>query len=229
VADIASNLEQLKDEIRSVAMGCGRDPEDIQLLAVTKTQPSEVVQEALDEGQKLFGENRIQEADQKISQLRASDLSWHMIGPLQSNKARRAVELFEMVQTVDRAKIARKLSQHAQELERTLEVLIEVNVGSEPQKHGVLCRDLHKLAALVDELPALELQGLMTVPPYREDPEESRPYFSRLTCLLRELNQDRQEPLRQLSMGMSHDYKIAIQEGATLIRVGTALFGRRNP
>lgn len=227
VVDIASNLKRLKEEIRSAADDSGRDPQAIHLMAVTKTFSADVVQAAVAAGHTLFGENRLQEAGQKIPQVKQSGLAWHLIGPLQSNKARRAVEIFDVIQTLDRPKIARRVNQYAGEMDKILPVFIEVNIGDEPQKHGVVPEELAGMVQLVDSLSALQLEGLMTVPPHHQEAERSRPYFRRLAELLDETNRHRERPARELSMGMSHDYRIAIEEGATLLRVGTAIFGRR--
>ena len=196
-------------------------------MAVSKTFSADVVEEAAATGHTLFGENRLQEAGQKIPQVKQTGLCWHLIGPLQSNKARRAVEIFDVIQTLDRPKIARKVSQYAQEMDKILPVFIEVNIGEEPQKHGVLSQEIPGMVQLVDSLPALQLEGLMTVPPHHQEAERSRPYFRRLAEMLDEVSHHRDPPVKELSMGMSHDYRIAIEEGATLLRVGTAIFGQR--
>jgi pyridoxal phosphate enzyme (YggS family) len=228
VMDIASNLIRLEEEIKSAAQDCGRDPRNIRLMAVSKTLSAEVVEEAAGAGHTLFGENRLQEAWQKISQVKQTGLHWHLIGPLQSNKASRAVEIFDVIQTLDRPKIARKVNQYAQELDKILPVFIQVNIGQEPQKHGLAPEEVLGMVQLVDSLSALQLEGLMTVPPYHEEAEASRPYFRRMVEILDEMNRHREQSLKELSMGMSHDYRIAIEEGATLLRVGTAIFGGRS-
>ncbi|MDA2933309.1 YggS family pyridoxal phosphate-dependent enzyme [Acidobacteria bacterium AH-259-D05] len=219
---------RLQEEIISTALHCGRNPQEIRLLAVSKTFPADAVERAYAAGQTEFGENRVQEAQQKIPQVKETGLTWHLIGPLQSNKVRRAVELFHVIQTLDRPKIVRKLDQCAQELGKTLTVLVEVKIGAEPQKHGVLPEEIPGMVELVDSMPGLCLEGLMTVPPYHEEAEASRPYFTKMADLLSEINRHRHSPLKELSMGMSHDYRVAIEEGATLLRVGTAMFGPRS-
>ncbi|MFQ5929475.1 MAG: YggS family pyridoxal phosphate-dependent enzyme, partial [Acidobacteriota bacterium] len=228
VLDIASNLKRLWGKIESIALACGRNPEEIRLLAVTKTLSPDFVERARRAGQMLFGENRVQEAEQKISLANAKGLEWHLIGPLQSNKAQRAVELFDVIQTLDRPKIAHKVNRYAAKTANRLPVFIEVNIGEEPQKHGVLPQELPSMVELIDSMPSLDLQGLMTIPPYHEESQASRPYYKKMFQLLAEVNRSRQKPLTELSMGMSHDYRIAIQEGATLLRVGTAIFGPRS-
>jgi len=228
VVDVASNLERLREEVESIAVACRRKPEEIRVLAVSKTSSADCVRQASAWGQTLFGENRVQEAEEKIPLVNHSGLAWHFIGPLQSNKARRAAQLFDVIQTLDRQKIVDKLNRCAQELDRTLMVFLEVKSGAEPQKHGILPQDVVGMVELVDSMPRLELQGLMTIPPYHEEAEASRPYFRHMAELLAEVNGRRPQPLRELSMGMSHDYQIAIEEGATLLRIGTAIFGPRD-
>lgn len=224
---IAANLRRVREEIDQIARRCGRDPSEIQLLAASKTLPPEAIREAYNYGQNLFGENRIQEAEEKMAALSDAKLQWHLIGHLQSNKAKRAVELFDAIQTIDGEKIARKVNEHAGKLSKCMPVFIEVNIGREPQKHGVLPEELPSLVPLIDSLENLDLLGLMTLPPYAEDPENSRIYFRQMKQLLSDINGTRASPLTQLSMGMTHDYPIAIEEGATLLRIGTAIFGPR--
>ncbi len=224
---IAERLARVRREIDTSARSCGRDPEKIRLLAVSKTFPPEIVEEAAAAGQTWFGENRVQEAFAKIPKVRSRGLHWHLIGHLQSNKARRAVELFEGIETLDRPGIVRKLGSLAEELDKTLEVLVQVNVGEESQKSGVDPHSAESLVELVDQFPRLQLRGLMTIPPYFADAEKCRPYFRQLRKVFDQINLGRSEPLTELSMGMSHDFRVAIQEGATLVRVGTAVFGAR--
>lgn len=228
VVDIAANLERLSGEIESIARGCDRDPADIRLLAVTKTFPAECVRTAHQWGQILFGENRVQEAEEKIPSVGVTGLEWHLIGPLQSNKAARAAQLFDVIQTLDRPKIVRKLSSCAEEMGKILRVLIEVKLGAEPRKHGLPPEEVQGLVEQVDSMPGLRLEGLMSIPPYQEIAEDCRPYFRQMADLLAEINERRERPLKELSMGMSHDYRVAIEEGATLLRVGTSIFGPRS-
>lgn len=225
---VAARLQDLRRDIETVARASGRDPQDIRLLAVSKTFAADVIEEAWQAGQRLFGENRVQEAEAKIPQVKLAGIEWHLIGHLQSNKARRALELFNVIQSVDSEKLARKLGRYAQERQTVLPVFIDVNIGQEPQKHGILPDQAHQLSGLVDGLPGLRLVGLMALPPFHEEAEKSRPYFRRLRDLLDSLNRRRPgSPLAELSMGMSHDYRVAIEEGATLLRIGTAIFGPR--
>ena len=195
-----------------------RDPDGILLLAVTKVFPAAMIREAYDLGLRQFGENYVQEFEGKSAEV--SDLAearFHLIGHLQSNKSKKAAELFQVIQTVDSAKLARRLN----ESERKIEVMIEVKLSEEDAKSGADPEELPELIAAIRECPNLCLQGLMTMPPWSEDAEASRPYFRRL----RELAE--RHGLRELSMGMSHDLETAIEEGATCVRVGTALFGKR--
>ncbi len=227
MVDIRANLEKVRGQITETALACGRDPASVDLLAVSKTFGPEVVDVAAAAGQTAFGENRVQEAEGKIPLVKTPEINWHLIGHLQSNKARRAVQLFDVIESVDSEKLARILDRDAAEQGKRLLVFVEVNVGEESQKSGVPPSELLQTLRVVASLDHLELLGLMAIPPWSDDPEMSRPYFRRLAALLDEVNRALAVPLRQLSMGMSHDFKVAIQEGSTLVRVGTAIFGER--
>jgi len=227
VTDIAANLESIREQIRETAERAGRDPASVQLVAVSKTLPPEVVRQAAAAGQLSFGENRVQEAQEKIPALTDAGLEWRLIGHLQSNKARRAVELFNVIETIDSPRLATTIDRIAGEMGKRMPILLEVNVGEETQKAGVEPAELGPLVDFARRLPNLELRGLMAIPPYEDDPERSRPYFRRLARLLQEINRSLDTPLTDLSMGMSHDFRVAIQEGATLVRIGTAIFGAR--
>ena len=226
-SEISSNLDSISSRIRAAAQDCGRDPKGIQLLAVSKTFPPLRIEEAFSAGQLLFGENRIQEALVKIPDLKGLPLRWHFIGHLQSNKVRKAVGLFDVIETVDTEKLARRLDRACGEVQKSLQVYLQVNVGREPQKTGFPAERVPPAVEVFESLPNLKLEGLMAIPPYDRDPEASRPYFREMAQLLEKVNASRAEPLRGLSMGMSHDFEVAIQEGATLVRVGTAIFGPR--
>lgn len=217
-AGLSENLANVEERILLACARCGRRREEVTLLAVTKTFPAEVILEAYELGLREFGENYVQEFEQKAPLM--PDLAgarFHLIGHLQSNKSRRAGELFDVIQTVDSAKLARRLDA----VSRPLEVMIEVKLSPEEAKAGCAPEDLPALIETIRACPNLRLTGLMTMPPWSEDPESSRPYFRRL----RELAE--KHGLRGLSMGMSHDLEVAVEEGATVVRVGTALFGRR--
>ena len=204
----------------------GRDAATVTLMAVSKTHPPESIRAAVECGQLLFGENKVQEAKAKIP-LCPGKARWQFIGHLQSNKARDAVELFEMIQGVDSLHLAREISKRAEQAGKTLPILLEVNVAGEASKFGYqparLLAELNELNAL----PRIEVHGLMAIPPFTPVPEKSRPYFQKLRELKRECENLLGAPLPQLSMGMSGDFEVAIEEGSTLVRIGTALFGER--
>jgi len=229
---IAENVSSVKDRIAVAARGAGRNAADIALMAVTKTQPPERIREAYNAGQRLFGENRVQDFATKggaLQDLHAAE--WHMIGHLQTNKALRTVELFSAVDSVDSLKLAERLNAAASKLSRKLDILIEINVGGEAAKSGVPpdSAALEELVRAAPRLEALVFRGLMTVPPFTEDPQGARPYFRKLREL-RDTIAGRKLPaivMDQLSMGMSHDFEVAIEEGSTCVRVGTAIFGER--
>ncbi|MCI5124444.1 MAG: YggS family pyridoxal phosphate-dependent enzyme [Candidatus Electrothrix sp. AR5] len=226
---ICTNLEQIRSVIRETAIGCGRDPQEIKLIAVSKRMPADMIAEAHQCDQMLFGENYLQDAEAKISQLPPS-LRWHFIGHLQSNKAKAAAALFQVIETVDRLKIARSLDHHAGILQKKLDVLVQVNVGREPQKSGVPSEDAEDLLRAMQPLTNLRIRGLMTMPPYGHEAEASRPWFQtlkKLSIVLAGENYFYDNKAVELSMGMSGDFKVAIEEGATLIRLGTAIFGKR--
>jgi pyridoxal phosphate enzyme (YggS family) len=210
----------------------GRDPVEISLMAVGKTQSAERIREAYDAGLRLFGENRVQEFAGKAGGLRdLQDVEWRMIGHLQSNKAAKAVELFSRVESVDSLRLAERLNAAAGELGKKLAVLIEINVGGEAAKSGVAgdSEELQELLQGAAGLEHLEFRGLMTVPPFTEDPQRARPYFRRLRELRDQIAVRRLPGIgvQALSMGMSHDFEVAIEEGSTCVRVGTAIFGER--
>jgi pyridoxal phosphate enzyme (YggS family) len=227
--ELSARIRQVHARIAEAAGRSGRSAEAVTLVAVTKTVPVERVRLAYEAGLRVFGENRVQEAREKVSALASLPLiHWHLIGHLQTNKVARAVELFEMVQSVDSVRLAEALNRGAEARGKRLPVLLEVNVAGEVSKEGVRPEALAELAEVVVRLPYLEAQGLMTVAPYTQNPEEVRPVFRRL----RELGAEMRErfPLarwQHLSMGMSEDYGVAIEEGATMVRLGRALFGER--
>jgi len=226
---IAQNIEKIKKTIEATAHKCGRDPAEIRLVAVSKRFPVEVMIEAQAAGHYLFGENYLQEAAEKKA-IVGDDLQLHLIGHLQSNKAKTAAQIFSMVETVDRYKIGAALNKHLETLDRKLDILVQVNVGLESVKSGVLPDEAEDLLVQLKDLGNLRLKGLMTMPPFTEDPEEARPYFRKLRLLAEELHDKGvlvPDGRIELSMGMSNDYHIAIEEGATLIRIGTAIFGNR--
>ncbi len=223
---LEENLARVQERIAAACGRAGRDPATVTLLAVSKNHPAATVSEAVSLGISLFGENRIQEARVKIP-ASSGRARWHFIGHLQSNKAREAVGLFEMIESLDSLGLAGELQKQAEKQARTIRVLAEINVAGESSKFGWNpSRFLEELAAL-NAFPRLELNGLMTVAPYSTDPERARPVFRRLRELRDEASARLGGPLPVLSMGMSGDLEVAIEEGATLVRVGTALFGAR--
>lgn len=225
---IASNLAEIRERIARSAARARRAAEDITLIAVSKTFPPEAIRSAYELGLRHFGENRVQEWESKQSAVADLDATWHLIGHLQSNKARRAANLFSRVDSVDGVALAQKLDVAAASESKPLKILIEVHLGGEETKSGVPEADLPALAESIAQLQNLELLGLMTIPPYFDEPERVRPYFRRLRELRDRIAAQLRLPLTVLSMGMSHDFEIAIEEGATEIRVGTALFGQRS-
>ena len=207
----------------------GRRAEEITLVAVSKTFSADAIRAAYEAGLRGFGENRVQEFESKQPKLEdLADAVWHLIGHLQSNKARRAVHLFHRVDSIDSLALAQKLDSAAAAESKRVPVLIEVHLGGEATKSGVTESDLPALAGGIEKLSHLELRGLMTIPPYCDDPEAARPYFRKLRELRDGISQRLEPELPALSMGMSHDFEVAIEEGATEIRLGTALFGQRN-
>lgn len=229
---IADRLARVRASVRETAMRAGRAPEDVRLIAVSKTHPATLLQLAIDAGACDFGENRVQEAVEKIKELGRSDcLRWHLIGNLQANKARRAVQNFDVIHSLDDAELARRLNRMCEEENRAkLPVLVQVDLGGEATKSGVSENDLPELIEVIKACEHLSLIGLMTLPPFFDDAEPVRPFFRRLREVRDRLRSggafgDNQG---ELSMGMSHDYEVAIEEGATMVRIGTAIFGTRN-
>jgi len=233
ISELGERLAQTNQRIAAACGRAGRSPAEVTLVAVSKTVTLDRIHAAVGLGARTLGENRVQEAAAKITELRELTserrVAWHLIGHLQSNKARRAVELFDVIQSVDSLKLAERLDRSAEEVGKRLPVYLEVNLGAEASKSGVEASAALPLVERVSALAHLELKGLMAVPPFLEDVEEVRPFFRRL----RELRDEAQragmvgEQFGDLSMGMSHDFEIAIEEGATLVRIGTAIFGAR--
>jgi PLP dependent protein len=225
--DLETNLKAVQQRIESACARAGRRPESVTLVAVTKGQPPDIVCAAAGLGLSLFGENKVQEAKAKIPSC-PGRLRWYLIGHLQSNKCRDAVGLFEMVQSVDSLRLAEELNKRADQAAKTLPVLLEVNAVGEASKFGYRPEQLLVDLAQINALPRLELHGLMTVPPWSPDPETVRPVFRQMRELKERCEQLLGAPLPHLSMGMTGDFEVAIEEGATMIRIGTALFGQRS-
>jgi pyridoxal phosphate enzyme (YggS family) len=229
---ISKNIAEVHERIAAAARRAGRRPEEIALMGVTKTHPPESIRKAYEAGLRLFGENRVQEFVSKADSL--TDLAgakWHMIGHLQTNKAGKAAELFNAVDSVDSVRLAEKLDAAAQSFGKKLAVLIEINVGGEAAKSGLASdsRELEDLLLAAPRFEALDFHGLMTVPPFTDDPEGARPFFRKLRELRDVIAHRKLQDVRMdvLSMGMSHDFEVAIEEGSTCVRVGTAIFGER--
>lgn len=229
---IADNVARVRERITAACARARRSPNDVRLMAVSKTHPASAIREAFATGITLFGENRVQEFAEKHAELTDIDSEFHLIGHLQSNKTAKAAELFSAVDSVDSLKLAERLNGAAEKLGNTLAVLLEVNVGGEEAKSGFApdSEELRALLAKASGLRNLHIRGLMTIPPHTEDPNGARPHFQTLRALRDRLaKQFPQAKLGELSMGMSHDYEIAIEEGSTCVRVGTAIFGERPP
>jgi pyridoxal phosphate enzyme (YggS family) len=226
---IAENLKTVQDRIAFAARHAGREPSSVTLVVVTKTVDHARIREAVAAGAAALGENRVQEAKEKIEALGAL-ASWHLIGHLQTNKAKYAVRLFDLVHSVDSIELARELDRQAAKAGKVQDVLIEVNIAGEEQKAGVAVADAPGLVREAAQLKNLRIRGLMTMPPYSEDPEASRPFYRRLRELAAALEKEAMSGVSMgtLSMGMSGDYEVAISEGATMVRVGTAVFGSRS-
>jgi pyridoxal phosphate enzyme (YggS family) len=228
--ELRERLAEVRRRIDESARRAGRDAAEIKMIAVSKTHPPEVVRRAIRAGASDLGENRVQEADGKISEVGRESARWHLIGHLQANKARRAVALFDLIHSLDSASLARRLDRLCEEAGRdVLPALIQVHLGNEATKSGVGENDLPELIEVIGACRRLRLTGLMTLPPFIEDTELVRPYFRRLRELRDALGAREVFGAErgELSMGMSHDYEVAIEEGATLVRVGTAIFGER--
>jgi len=224
-----TRLENIKDRIYQVAAACGRDPETIRLVAVSKAVPKDRVKAAIEAGVTTLGENYVQEAREKINALYSHPVSWHLIGHLQTNKAKVAVRLFDLIQTVGSLKLARELDKQAQKIDKIQQILIQVNIGDDPAKSGTTAQDTQNLIQEISRLEHLSIKGLMTMPPFFNNPEKVRPYFSALRDLRDKIRKIAvpNVSMEELSMGMTGDFEAAIEEGATMVRIGTAIFGER--
>jgi PLP dependent protein len=225
---VADNLNAVKERIAKAAARVGRDPEGVRLVAVTKTMPVERIREAIDAGQQVFGENRVQEAQVKIEALGRA-VQWHLIGHLQRNKVKFVCELFDLIESVDSLRLAQDINARAAQHDIVMPVLIQVNIGDETTKSGVPAGETLALVRQVAALPYIAIRGLMCVPPAVEIAEHARPYFVELRTLAEQIAREHiaTVSMAELSMGMSHDFEVAIEEGATMVRVGSAIFGQR--
>lgn len=223
-------LERVQERIRQTARACNRPESDIRLVAVSKTMPAEIVKEAIDIGMTDFGENYIQEAREKITTLSAHPVTWHYIGHLQSNKAKYAVRMFDLIHSVDSLKLAKELDKYAKKIDKVQAILIQVNVAKEDSKSGVYIEDTLRLVRETSKLENIAVKGLMTMPPYFNAPEKARPFFAALRQLRDQIKNENMPniSMEELSMGMTGDFEAAIEEGATMVRIGTAIFGERH-
>jgi pyridoxal phosphate enzyme (YggS family) len=230
-AAVRARLADVRERIARAAARAGRDPSRVRLIAISKTFGADAVRAAALEGQIDFGENKLQEAQQKRQNLADLPLKWHLVGHLQSNKARKAVAEFDMIHSIDSVSLLERIDEAAAALHRRVELLVQVDLAGEPTKHGARESELGPIFEAARRATAVSLIGLMLLPPAVDDPEAARPWFRRLRALRDQLQGEgvSASMLAELSMGMSHDYEIAVEEGATLVRVGTAIFGRRSP
>lgn len=232
VMSISENIARIRERVEAAARRAGRNAAEVQLMAVSKTHPAVRICEAYAAGLRLFGENRVQEFAGKAGGLKdLAEAEWHLIGHLQGNKAGKAVELFSAVDSVDSLKLAQKLNASAAQAGKNLSILIEINIGGEDAKSGIApgSQELSEVLAVAPEWEHIAVRGLMTIPPFTEDPQLARPYFKKLRALRDEIAARKLPSIGMdvLSMGMSHDFEVAIEEGSTCVRVGTAIFGQR--
>jgi pyridoxal phosphate enzyme (YggS family) len=229
MSDVASRLADVKERIVRAARGCGRDPMTVKLVVVSKTVSSNRIAEAIRAGVTNLGENYVQEAKEKINTFKGQDVTWHFIGHLQSNKAKYAVKLFDLIHSVDRFNLAKELNKRAHGMNKTQDILVQVNISGEETKSGVGPSQTFELVRRISGLENLCVRGLMTMPPFFDAPDLVRPYFKALNDLRRLVKREAIPGIHmsELSMGMSGDFETAIEEGATLVRVGTAIFGTR--
>ncbi len=227
--ELRQRLEDIRGRIRRAAESCNRDPDSIRLVAVSKTVPAETVKDAIEAGATILGENYVQEAREKFDKLVHYPVSWHFIGHLQSNKAKYAVRLFDLIHSVDSLKLARALDKEAQKVEKIQLILVQVNISGEDTKSGISAEEIPGLISEISQLKNLSIKGLMTMPPYFYQPEKVRPYFAALRELRDRLKEQAVPNVSMdvLSMGMTGDFEVAVTEGATLVRIGTAIFGER--
>lgn len=223
-------IAQINERIKKAAISCGRDADSITLVAVSKTMPAEKIKKAIDAGVLILGENYIQEARKKINSLSSFPVSWHFIGHLQTNKAKYAVRLFDLIHTVDSYKLAHELNMRAKQIGKIQQVLIQVNISNENSKSGVLPEDTISLIKKISMFDNISVKGLMAIPPFFNNPVKARPYFRSLRELKNLIKKENIQKITMetLSMGMTGDFEVAIEEGATLVRIGTAIFGERN-
>ena len=223
---IKNNLEIINKKIRKAALKVNRNPEEIKLVAVTKTATTEQIEEAINAGVKIIGENRVQDAKKKY-QIFTADVEWHLIGHLQTNKAKYAVEIFNCIHSVDSIKLAQEIDKRSLQFGKIMDVLVEVNVSGEETKYGIKSEEVETFLKEISEFPRIRIRGLMTIAPIAEDKEEVRPYFRKLRELSEKIKSKNIENIKMdyLSMGMTEDFEIAIEEGANMVRIGRGIFG----
>lgn len=226
---LKQRLQAVRERMDRTCEKCGRDPATVRLVAVSKTMPADRVAAAIEAGAAILGENYIQEAHEKVSALSRYPVSWHFIGHLQTNKAKYAVRIFDMIHTLDRLKLARELNKQAAKIDKIQPVLVQVNISGEQSKSGIEPQETEKLLHAISPLEHIQVRGLMTMPPFFDQPEKARPFFKSLYTLSRQIAEAgiAGVSMDELSMGMSGDFEVAIEQGATLVRVGTAIFGER--
>jgi hypothetical protein len=227
---VKDRIIKIRDRITQTALSCGRNPSNVNLVAVTKTVSAGTIKAAIDAGIFIFGENYIQEAMTKIDDLSDTRVSWHFIGHLQSNKAKYAVRYFDLIHTIDTLKLAQEINRQAKKLDKIQNILVQVNIAMEATKSGVAYEDTISLIREISTLENLSVKGLMTMPPFFNQPEKVRPYFKHLAQLKNQIQNKaiKNVEMNELSMGMTGDFEVAIEEGATLVRIGTAIFGDRS-
>ncbi len=223
---IKENIEKILSKIKNSAQKCGRDPDSVKLVAVSKTFPAELVIEAVNAGLKDFGENYVQDFLTKYDKLEKYQVKWHFIGHVQTNKVKYIYDKISLLHTLDSVKLAEKLNKKLTEVNRILNALIQINIGREPNKYGIFEEEVETFLEQMEKYKHINITGFMTIPPFFEKKEEVRPLFAKMRMLLEKFS-TYNENLKELSMGMSHDFDIAIEEGATIIRIGTAIFGER--
>jgi pyridoxal phosphate enzyme (YggS family) len=227
--ELKQRLEQVRERIRKVCESCNRDADSVRLVVVSKTIPAGTVKEAIESGVRILGENYVQEAREKFDALIQYPVSWHFIGHLQSNKTKYAVRLFDLIHSVDSLKLARELDKQAKKVDKIQQILVQVNISEEDTKSGITADEAPRLISEISELENLSIRGLMTMPPYFYQPEKVKPFFAALRKLRDQVKERSltNVSMEELSMGMTGDFEVAIEEGATLVRIGTAIFGER--
>lgn len=225
---LEENIANVKSKIKFAAERAGRDPENIDIVAVTKTIPPEIIQKAVDSGLALLGENRVQEARDK-KELVNGNVQWHLIGHLQRNKVKMALSLFSMIQSVDSLPLAEEIQKRAEQIQQAVDVLVQVNIGREKTKYGIDPDNTKSFVEKIALFPNLRVRGLMTIAPFKQNPEEVRPYFRQLREIFENIKQApiNNVNMEYLSMGMSNDFEVAVEEGANMVRIGTGIFGAR--